>query len=238
MKVGLIIMTLTTMITMNACSKMNDATANDVCTALSEKYGESFVAIKIGDRFNTDSAKLYVHPAKNENLIFTARINKDSGKVEDNYIRSIIANEIEEEIKSSVDSSDLKCGFSVTLMCQDTSNEADASISFEKFAEKYSLSGIAVYVPIKSSTISDQTVEDIISTFKKANDKFSVSVSAMLYSISDENFEKCMDDMTYYPDLTSTWFDSFGVNGTATISVKDGSVSPDISKIIKSLVGE
>lgn len=81
MKVGLIIMALTTMVTMSACSKINNDTANDVCSALSEKYGESFVAVKIGDRFNTDSAKLYVHPADNEDILFTARINKDTGAV-------------------------------------------------------------------------------------------------------------------------------------------------------------
>ena len=79
-------MALTTMVTMSACSKINNDTANDVCSALSEKYGESFVAVKIGDRFNTDSAKLYVHPADNEDILFTARINKDTGAVEDNYI--------------------------------------------------------------------------------------------------------------------------------------------------------
>ena len=37
MKVGLIIMALTTMVTMSACSKINNDTANDVCSALSEK---------------------------------------------------------------------------------------------------------------------------------------------------------------------------------------------------------
>lgn len=47
MKVGLIIMALTTMVTMSACSKINNDTANDVCSALSEKYGESFVAVKL-----------------------------------------------------------------------------------------------------------------------------------------------------------------------------------------------
>lgn len=47
MKVGLIIMALTTMVTMSACSKINNDTANDVCAALSEKYGESFVAVKL-----------------------------------------------------------------------------------------------------------------------------------------------------------------------------------------------
>lgn len=102
MKVGLIIMALTTMVTMSACSKINNDTANDVCSALSEKYGESFVAVKIGDRFNTDSAKLYVHPADNEDILFTARINKDTGAVEDNYIEEKVNYQVEEYFEECI----------------------------------------------------------------------------------------------------------------------------------------
>lgn len=238
MKVGLIIMALTTMVTMNACSKINNDTANDVCTALSEKYGESFVAVKIGDRFNTDSAKLYVHPADNETLVFSARINKDSGEVEDNYIRAIIASELKGKIKEHLASYQVPCELNVSLLCHDTSDETNTNISVEDFSEKYSLSGITVYLPVKSSFLAENTVEDIVAAFKKTNDAMGINVSAMVYSISDEQFDACVKDMSSYPDLTNTWFDSYGVQGTAIISVKDGVVTPQVSEIIKSIDGE
>lgn len=238
MKVGLIIMALTTMVTMNACSKINNETANDVCTALSEKYGESFVAVKIGDRFNTDSAKLYVHPADNETLVFSARINKDSGKVEDNYIRAIVANEIKNEIKSKLASLQVPYELNVSLLCHDASDETNAKISVEDFANKYSLSGITIYLPIKSSFVSEDAIESIVAAFKETNEAMGISVSAMVYSISDEQFDACVKDMSSYPDLTNTWFDSYDVQGTAIISVKDGVVTPRVSEIIKSIDGE
>lgn len=238
MKVGLIIMALTTMVTMNACSKINNETANDVCTALSEKYGESFVAVKIGDRFNTDSAKLYVHPADNETLVFSARIDKDSGKVEDNYIRVIIASEFKNKIKENLVAYQIPCELNVSLLCHDASDETNTKISVDDFAEKYSLSGITVYLPVKSSLIDEDAIEDIVVAFKKANETFGINVSVMVYRISDEKFDACVEDMSSYPDITNTWFDSYGVQGTAIISVKDGVVTPHVSEIIKSIDGE
>lgn len=238
MKVGLIIMALTTMVTMNACSKINNETANDVCAALSEKYGESFVAMKIGDRFNTDSAKLFVHPADDESLVFSARINKDSGKVEDNYIRAIIANEFKNEIKENLAAYQVPCGLNVGLLCHDASDETNTKISVNDFAEKYSLSGITVYLPVKSSFIPEDAIDDIVTAFKKTNETFGINVSAMVYRISDEQYDACVEDMSSYPDITNTWFDSYGVQGTAIISVKDGVVTPQVSEIIKSIDGE
>lgn len=238
MKVGFIIMALTTMVTMNACSKINNEIANDVCTALSEKFGESFVAVKIGDRFNTDSAKLYVHPADNEALVFSARIDKDSGKVEDNYIRAIIANEFKNTIKENLASYQVPFELNVSLLCHDASGETDTKISVEDFNKKYSLSGITVYLPVKSSFITEDVIENIVAAFKTTNETFGINVSAMVYSISDEQFDTCVEDMSSYPDITNTWFDSYGVQGAAIISVKDGVVTPQVSEIIKSIDGE
>lgn len=238
MKVGLIIMALTTMITMNACSKINNETANEVCAALADKYGESFVAVKIGDRFNTDSAKLYVHPASDETLVFSARIDKESGKVEDNYIRTIVADKIKDQIKSTLTSSQVPCELNVSLLCQDASDETDTKISVEQFASKYSLSGVTVYLPIKECSVSENTVENIVTAFKETNEDIGVTVSAMVYSIADDQFDVCVNDMKSSPELTNTWFDSYGVKGNSIISVKDGCATPEVTEILGSLVGE
>ena len=137
MKVGLMIMALTTMITMNACSKINNETANDVCIALAEKYGEDFVAVKIGDRFNTDSAKLYVHPKNNEEVLFTARINKDSGIVEDNYIEEKINYQVENVLLNAF----LEKGISVSsrsmVVTKDPIIPENDEYTPKSFSEKY-----------------------------------------------------------------------------------------------------
>lgn len=231
-------MALTTMITMNACSGMNFETANDVCKALTEKYGEPFVAVKIGDRFNSDSAKLYVHPADDEELVFPAWINKNSKEVEDNYIRTIVANKLKQEIKSNFAFPPTEYELYLDLLCHDPSDETDRNISVEDFANKYSLSAITVYLPIRSSFISQKTIENIAMALQKVNKKTGIGVYIMVYSISDEQFDSCAENMRCYPDITNTWFDSYGVEGTAMISVKEGIVTPQISEIIESIVGE
>ena len=149
MKVGLIIMALTTMVTMSACSKINNDTANDVCSALSEKYGESFVAVKIGDRFNTDSAKLYVHPADNEDILFTARINKDTGAVEDNYIEEKVNYQVEDTLKNAFELNGISAASRCMVVTRDTLSVETEEYTPQTFSEKYGFTNYTVYLALK-----------------------------------------------------------------------------------------
>ncbi len=237
-KVGLIIMAITTMITMNACSKVNNDTANEVCAALSEKYGESFEATKIGDRFNTDSAKLYIHPVGQEDLIFSARIDKNSGEVWDDYVRCLNAKHIENSILSSFETLDISATIKASLSCADTSAENDTNISFEEFATKYSLTGIMLYMPINENNVSEQTVSLIVDTLISVEKKYSVKISVLAYSIPEDKYPDCVDAIKQNPDVSNTWFDSYACNANTAFSVSGGDVTPSIEDIAGKLMGE
>ena len=142
-------MALITMITMNACSKVNKDTANDVCKALEEKYGEPFESVKIGDRFNTNSAKLYIHPVHNKEMLFVAKINKETGIVEDNYVEEKVYHQVEGVIAESFE----KNGISVAARCLIVSGEilSDEVGEFtpSTFKDKYQFDHYTIYLIIE-----------------------------------------------------------------------------------------
>lgn len=238
MKVGLIIMSLITMITMNACTKINRDTADEVCKALSEKYNKTFVALKIGDRFNTDKAKLYLHPEGREDLIFTAWIDKESRQVEDTYIRRCVEMQVEDKLVAAAGATAKDCGFSAVLMCDDTSEETDANISLAAFAEKYSVTGIVVYVPVRAGAANEATLKGVVSAMESLHHELGADVSVLLYAIDDGGFESCVSDMKQNPNLTSTWFDTYGVKRTGVFSVKADGITPQLGDVICAFVGD
>ncbi len=227
MKVGLIIMTLTAMITMNACSKINNETANDVCTALSEKYGESFVAVKIGDRFNNDSAKLYVHPADNESILFTARINKDTGVVEDNYIEEKVNYQVEDILKDAFAQKGISASSRCMVVTKNPFSVNNNDYTPKSFSEEYGFNHYTIYLVLKDGEYS---ASEILSAVKSANETVGVKLVIVGYVLGDEGYSKCVSDIQSNPDMSITMIEakspisSFDMNvdqGVCSISEAD-----------------
>ena len=222
MKVGLIIMALTTMVTMNACSIINNETANDVCKALSEKYGESFVAVKIGDRFNTDSAKLYVHPADNENIIFTARINKDTGSVEDNYIEERVNYQVEDALRNAFELN----GISVTSRCmvvtKDPLNVYTEEYTPQTFSEKYGFTHYTVYLVLKDG---NYTASDVLNAVKSANETIGVKLVIAGYVFKEDGYSKCVSEIRSIPDISITMIEAMSPISSFDVNVEHGTCS-------------
>ena len=207
MKVGLIIMALTTMVTMSACSKINNDTANDVCSALSEKYGESFVAVKIGDRFNTDSAKLYVHPADNEDILFTARINKDTGAVEDNYIEEKVNYQVEDTLKNAFELNGISVASRCMVVTRDTLSVETEEYTPQTFSEKYGFTHYTVYLVLKDGTY---TAHDVLNAVKFANDTIGV---------------KRVSEIQSTPDISITMIEAISPISSFDVNVEQGMCS-------------
>lgn len=237
-KVGLLIMALTTMITMNACAELNQQTSSDVCNALSQKYGKNFVATKIGDRFNTDHAVLYLHPENDESLVFTATIDRETKEVSDNYIRRKMSLSYSEDLVKSVDSSIAEIGVSAMLTCTDPSEETNFDITADEFSEKYSLSQITFYITIKNSCVKEEAVKEIVSVVLEKQDSWDVEISALIFNISDSQFDSCVSDMAISPKINSSWFSEYDCIGNSAFTFTDGEINPGIQTITKELTGE
>lgn len=222
MKVGLIIMALTTMVTMNACSKINNETANDVCTALSEKYGESIVAVKIGDRLNTDSAKLYVHPADNEDILFTARINKDTGTVEDNYIEEKVNYQVEDLLKSAFNQEGITVASRCMVVTKDPINAENNDFTPKSFSEKYSFNHYTIYLVIKDGSYS---ASDVLNAVKSANEAVGVKLVIAGYVFGEDGYSECVSEMQSTPDISLTMIEAFSPEASFDVNVEQGNCS-------------
>lgn len=215
MKVGLIIMALTTMITMNACSKINNETANDVCNALSEKYGESFVAVKIGDRLNTDSAKLYVCPADNESIIFTARINKDTGTVEDSYTEEKVNYQVEDILKNAFKQEGISAASRCMAVTKDPLSVEISEYTPKNFSERYGFSHYTIYLVLNDGNYS---ASDILNAVQSANEAVGVKLVIAGYVLGEDSYSECVSEIQSTPDMSITMIEakspifSFDVN--------------------------
>lgn len=219
MKVGLIIMALTTMVTMNACSKINNETANDVCAALSEKYGESFVAVKIGDRFNTDSAKLYVHPAENENLLFTARINKDTGAVEDNYIEEKVNYQVEDTLKNAFEQKGISAVSRCMVITKDPLSVDNGDYTPQGFSEKYGFNHYTIYLVLKEG---DYSAADVLSVVKSTNETIGVKLVVAGYVFEGNAYSECASEIQSTPDISITLIEAKSPISSFDVNVEQG----------------
>lgn len=205
MKVGLIIMALATMITMNACSKINKDTAKDVCNALSEKYGEEFVAVKIGDRFNKDSAKLYVYPVKNENILFTAKINRNTGAVEDNYIEEKVYCAVEDIFAESFAEHKITVASRCMAVTRNQLSVEDGEYTPKGFSDKYGIDHYTVYLAIKSG---EYTAQDVISALKAVSEAIDVQIVTVAYVFDDAGYESCAKTIKEDPEISATMIEA------------------------------
>lgn len=237
-KVGLLLMALTTMITMSSCTELNQQTATEVCNALSQKYNEEFVATKIGDRFNTDHAVLYLYPQNNENIVFSATIDRKTREVSDNYIRRKISLAYSQNLAESMKDFDVEVGFSVMMSCDDPSEESDSNISTADFAKKYSLSHLTLYIPVKNSCVSEKAVSEILSVLQEKQKEWNVGISALVFNISNDRFNECVADMNISPKINSSWFSEYDCVGTTSFNLTDGTINPEIDKITTELTGD
>lgn len=231
-KVGLIIMAITTMITMNACSKVNNDTANEVCAALSEKYGESFEATKIGDRFNTDSAKLYIHPSDNDELLFTASINRTTGEVTDDYVTEKVNYQVEKSIREEFNavgvSADSRC-MVVTRNELVTENE---EYNPESFMERYSFDNYMVYLIINGDGMS---VDKIHSAITQIGKNLNVKLIIAGY-VFDSTYGDCLTELKQSPEMSITMIEAHNPTSTFDVTVDGTGASISLDEL-SSLLG-
>ncbi len=227
------IMALTTMITMHACSKVNHDTANEVCTALSEKYGEEFEVVRIGDRFNTDHAKLYVHPADNEELLFIAHIERDTGEVTDNYVTEKVNYEIEVILQKAF----YEEGITTKAICMVvTRNELDVenkSFTPESFMAEYGFENYMIYLIVEENGV---TARKICAAMQSAGERVKVKMVVIGYVFDEAAYAECTANMKQYPQMSTTMIEKCGPVVSFSMTADKGELSvpeEELSKILE-----
>lgn len=200
-KIGVIIMAITTMFTMSACSKINNDTAGKVCRALEEKYGESFAAAKIGDRLNTNAAKLYVYPEKNKDILFTASINRETGEVKDTYQLELVNNDIE-KILSRCFANEMIDAYAQCMVLVNEPLDIDmGNYTPAQLQEKLGFNHYSIYFILDSKNVTPEKIERALIN---ANKEVGVKMIASGYIFETVNYEACLEKMKENPEISTT----------------------------------
>ena len=174
---------------MGACSMLgtfNKTTANTVCERLNAKYNEKFEAEYIGNRIDTNSATLYVHPKDTPKLMFKAVIDND-GNVTDDYVSNIIIYQIENDIVDEFSKIGIDCAVDGSII-SDVSEETDKSLSVNEFADKHNIEDIYFKIVFYDKSISK---EKMLLTFKNISQKYSFGLLINSYFLSTDKYLKC-----------------------------------------------
>ena len=195
---------------MGACSMLgtfNKTTANTVCGRLNAKYNEKFEAEYIGNRIDTNSATLYVHPKDTPKLMFKAVIDND-GNVTDDYVSNIIIYQIENDIVDEFSKIGIDCAVDGSII-SDVSEETDKSLSVNEFADKHNIEDIYFKIGFYDESISK---EKMLLTFKNISQKYSSGLLINGYFLSTDKYLKCAKkfdgDNKIFVDTSSMYFGS------------------------------
>lgn len=180
-----------------ACMTLiNNDTANSVCKKLEAKYGEEFEVVKIGDRLVTSSAKTYVHPVSNSDIVFTARIDK-SGNVDDDYVNHILLNSINQNIVSTFSDYGIVALSNAVVTDADV-RETDRNLDLNSFTAKNNLDGILVYVAID---YNNEDPDTFISALEDATKDYDFELVVYPFFMDHEEFELHRNDFKSYPSV-------------------------------------
>lgn len=230
-KVGLIIMAAA-LITMSACSKINKDTANEVCSYLEGQYGCKFVASQIGDRLNKSTAKLYVYPESNSEIVFTAVIDTN-GNIREDYVAHLVLYTIETSIHDAFNSNGMKCSVNAVIT-EDDIHEENPNITVQEFVDKNNIDSIFVRIVIDEATLD---ASGIVKALEDASKNCGVTLAVSAYILSSDSYQQCKSDFVTYPSVGATQIESYNPVSTFSTVVTNGVSSLTTDQLADALEG-
>lgn len=233
-KVGLIIMALTSMITMNACSKINQDTAKEVCDILAEKYGEPFEAVRIGDRLNTGSAKLYIRPENNKEMMFIATIDKNTGDVKDDYVSEKVVYQLKKEIIKNFEQESISVNARCMIINQDSHEIETGEYTPIELINKCGFDHYTVYLVVDNKNISAEKIQE---TLIRVNKEVEAKILVIGYIFDTANFKSCSEQMDVLLEMSTTMIEKYSPIGSFDMTVDNGSCSLTLDELVEKIGG-
>lgn len=221
------------LVPMSACAKINKGTANEVCSYLESQYGCKFVASQIGDRWNNSTAKLYVYPDYNSEIVFTARIDTD-GNITEDYVNHLVLYTIETAIQDSFSDNGMKCSANAVITGDDI-YESDANITVQEFVTKYNIDSVFVRIVIDDAIIDTSSV---INALEDASKNCGADLAVSAYILDSDSYQQCKNDFVTYPSVGATRIKSYNPISTFSTVVTNGVSSLTTVELIDALEGD
>ena len=206
-KVVIAIMASLSALSFISCTNLNKDIAKEVCTGLKEKYNEEFIAEKIGDRLNTDSATLILHPSNNQELRFIAKINRETREITDDYYQQIIGNRLREIIEDSLHSRGISTTVRVFTNISEGKEPSSSDMSFHDFIELCDIEYYLLFIAIENN--NDYTDELVRSCLEEICDNEHISIGVYCFGFPPQSYALCRNELLENPLVSETQIKGF-----------------------------
>lgn len=184
----------------NPYPDVNTKIISDVYAALEEKYGEEFEIIHIGNRFFSSSVTLHVRSKRNAGIVFTMKADR-SGKMEDDYIKSIIAKRIADHAVEVLREN----GFNASA-CVSVSTDAlpkdDASLPVNEFMKKNGIDSALLTLIVERY---GKGPEHILPALTAVSLSYDFKLVADVYILPSEAFADCSEHLEQFPSVSEAY---------------------------------
>lgn len=201
------------------------------------KFNDDFETIKIGNRIDSEKTILYLCLKNNTSLVFKAVADFNLKEVTDNYINRRLSFSISNELANLLHKSKTECTSSVTICCDNDSEEIDDKIEIAEYLEKYNAKSFFIYLMIDQYTANESTAENLLSATKELYERYGVSVVVKGTVVGDD-YSKAAKNMVNDPLVSSTWFESYNVTGYISFAILDGRANISVDALSKNLLGD
>ena len=201
-----------------ASSQINQESAEALCTALSQKYKEAFVAAKIGHRFNTDSVTFYVYPENKADLIFTAVMARDSGEVSDNYGEEKINHRVEAQLAEAFQ----KEGITAASRCRMVSVSPDKEKDRSDLSDTPPIDHCTVYLLLEKTNAAASKIIQVLAAMQKV---LGIELLIAGYWLSLEAYTACCQILKSCPEISLAMIEEQEPAGHFRMTVQNGKSS-------------
>lgn len=186
---------------------------------LRNKYKEEFLIKKIGNRYgsaNEDTVTVYSCPQNNESLIFTATLNREQTKLEDDYLIKKVSNEIEKNIKNKFKENNINVIIKIEIIGKNQLNEF---LSVQEFIDKFRNTNFLAYI-ISYDEITNEMLEKIF--YNLNNEYENIYLKSLIYTINKKDFEDLYSLSNTIPTLTSSIIEKAEIKNNKIIKLFEG----------------
>ena len=224
-------MSVLSLLGLEGCVSVDSRIINIAQPKLEEKYNSEFSAVSIGNRMDSDTATIIFEDSKGNR--FTAIVENETEAVDDDYIRCVVSKQISEKLKKCF--SDIDVCYKTIIISDDCSEENNKDILLDDFKEKYHLTGVMVYLSLKDSDINADSIKGMVEDICRFSENEQIEVSASVFKLSDEDFEKCCEEIDEAYDINNTWFARYSPLKSGTVFVSNKDINPGVNEIIDEL---
>lgn len=225
-KIGILIMSMISMLYLQGCTETGRQTAREVCDVLESRYDETFTATQIGGRWNTDSAKVFVHPDNNEELMFTAVINQNTREVKDDYFVQMVNDIINKALEHNFAENHIQGTARSYVAYDDAYQYAERNESPEKLQEACGLEYYVTYIILDS----EQEPEDVKEIIRKTCEEQRITMIAVVFDLPSDEYEACRSAMKKNPEMNETLIKRYDPEQIYQITIDEGQADLVIEK--------